>query len=31
MHNKQECMKLASDFKDCRAVLVALGGANLRE
>ncbi len=28
MHNKQEFMKLASDFKDCRAVLVALGDEN---
>lgn len=28
MHNKLEFMKLASDFKDCRAVLVALGDEN---
>lgn len=28
MHNKQEFMKLASDFKDCRTVLVALGDEN---
>ena len=28
MHTKKEFSKLASDFKDCRAVLVALGDEN---